>query len=169
MWGMNPECPLPSEIDTTRQASFAPHAANLATSSAGVKKALEMLRGLADVSRRAVTAHVRHASNAKPATHLAPAFDVLTGIAKWEIKATGLEKAFGFRNSATAERFRAQAEDLKSRARRPFEINPGSSSVELRISIPPEADSHELADEQLALASAVDDIGSQLQLQGGWG
>jgi hypothetical protein len=37
------------------------------------------------------------------------------------------------------------------------------------ISIPPaEAHLKELADEQLALAGAVDDIGNRLQLQGGW-
>ena len=101
--------------------------------------------------------------------------ELLTGIAKWRLCAPplpALEKTFAFRDKATAARFRVQAADLQSRARRPFSLAPDASDTSVIVRIPPASaamSGGELGDEEVAVANAVDDIGAHLQLAGKWG
>lgn len=106
---------------------------------------------------------------------IAPAIEILTNIAHWKLSPTppALEKDFVFRDAATARRFLAQAEDLRSRAKRAFRLDevvsapPPAASV--RVSIPAAAADGVVGDAEASLASACDDIGAHLQLAGKWG
>lgn len=117
-------------------------------------------------------------------------------VSSWCVSPTKLEKNFRFDSAAVAARFCAQAEDLRHRAAGHAVLKIGDVTANPQLPSAPALPSNAkekavfsvqavvtaqpplsggsfaaspLDNEAATLASAVDDIGAQLQLQGKWG
>jgi hypothetical protein len=101
----------------------------------------------------------------------------LTSLAQWQLDVTEskgemLSKTFLLNDAAQAAIFAAQVDDLVSRQPQSpaaFVVELEQNALSVDVSVRSGTQEQEITEDTVSIASAVDDLGAALQLQGKWG